>query len=74
MVGSGDFRPTNSHREQYETLNDEVILQHTKLNACLAAIEKKMNPKLKKLGVPTLLTTLPLHREPCSLFETGPAF
>jgi len=73
IVGTGDYRPTDSQEAQWKKLKEDVDRQNAALEAALEKIECEVNPALQGLGVPVLLVDPP-ESELCSLFDTGPAF
>ena len=73
IVGTGDYPPTDSQREQYKKLHADVVSQSDQLKQLLAVIELEINPALQEQSVPILLITPP-DSPICELFETGSAF
>ena len=73
LVATGDYRPTDSQRAQFQKLEAEAGRQHEALTRALERIEGEVNPELQRLGAPILLLDPP-ESDPCELFATGPAF
>ncbi len=74
VAGAGDFRPTDEQAARGAELAAEVAERHAAWEACKREIEEKVNPELRRLGVPVLLVDPP-DSQPCpEVFQSGPAF